>query len=54
MATARIQKHKKSYGANNLNGVWEPKTKWTLGLENFRKLIIKTIIHKHREKKIYF
>jgi hypothetical protein len=34
MAATRLQKHKNSYGVDNLNGGWEPKIKWILGLEH--------------------
>jgi hypothetical protein len=33
LVVARLQEHKNSSSANNLNAGWEPKIKWTLRLE---------------------
>jgi late competence protein required for DNA uptake (superfamily II DNA/RNA helicase) len=43
LVTTRLQKHKTSYAANNLNGGWDPKIKWALRLENLQNSLSKLL-----------
>jgi hypothetical protein len=51
---AKVEKHKNSYGANNLNGGWEPKIKWILGLENVENSLSKLLFTSIEKNKFIF